>query len=172
MKPTNDPCFFNKPDFFSRTVFTIDDFHTPIHLIGLFSPLGVTILLFFLFFFGGGFDQSMAFTYGSSSRVQTGPPQYRSRTIYEDATPEALRDFFWDDEFRMEAKWDDMLIYHKTLEECQKTGTMVVHWVRKVGSLEKTADFCRLMIPRSVLVVLTSFTPVASFRSSAAIVST
>ncbi|CAA7391262.1 unnamed protein product [Spirodela intermedia] len=62
---------------------------------------------------------------------ETGPPQYRSRTIYEDATPEALRDFFWDDEFRMEAKWDDMLIYHKTLEECQKTGTMVVHWVRK-----------------------------------------
>ncbi|CAA6655877.1 unnamed protein product [Spirodela intermedia] len=52
---------------------------------------------------------------------ETGPPQYRSRTIYEDATPE----------FRMEAKWDDMLIYHKTLEECQKTGTMVVHWVRK-----------------------------------------
>ncbi|KAL0331579.1 UNVERIFIED_CONTAM: hypothetical protein Sangu_1703400 [Sesamum angustifolium] len=26
---------------------------------------------------------------------ETGPPQYRSRTVYEDATPEILRDFFW-----------------------------------------------------------------------------
>lgn len=62
---------------------------------------------------------------------ETGPPQYRSRTLYEDVTPETLRDFFWDDEFRIEAKWDDMLIYHKTLEECSKTGTMIVQWVRK-----------------------------------------
>nr|POE95307.1 isoform 2 of protein nedd1 [Quercus suber] len=30
---------------------------------------------------------------------ETGPPQYRSRTVYEDATPELVRDFFWDDEF-------------------------------------------------------------------------
>ncbi|KAG6407699.1 hypothetical protein SASPL_130696 [Salvia splendens] len=27
--------------------------------------------------------------------LETGPPQYRSRTIYEDATPEMLKDFFW-----------------------------------------------------------------------------
>ncbi|KAL0446559.1 UNVERIFIED_CONTAM: hypothetical protein Slati_1783800 [Sesamum latifolium] len=47
---------------------------------------------------------------------ETGPPQYRSRTVYEDATPEMLRDFFWDDEFRL--KWDDMLIHAETLEEC------------------------------------------------------
>ncbi|XP_021816568.1 uncharacterized protein LOC110758907 [Prunus avium] len=60
---------------------------------------------------------------------ETGPPQYRSSTIYEDATPEQLRDFFWDDEFR--SKWDDMLIYASTLEECPTTGTMLVHWVRK-----------------------------------------
>ncbi|KAL8053280.1 hypothetical protein ABFS82_05G061400 [Erythranthe guttata] len=58
-----------------------------------------------------------------------GPPQYRSRTIYEDATPEMLRDFFWDDEFR--SKWDDMLIHAQTLEECPTTGQMVVQWVRK-----------------------------------------
>ncbi|CAA2971240.1 phosphatidylcholine transfer -like isoform X2 [Olea europaea subsp. europaea] len=32
---------------------------------------------------------------------ENGPPQYCSRTVYEDATPELLRDFFWDDEFRM-----------------------------------------------------------------------
>ncbi|GFP92532.1 star-related lipid transfer protein 7 mitochondrial [Phtheirospermum japonicum] len=60
---------------------------------------------------------------------EIGPPQYRSRTIYEDATPEMLRDFFWDDEFRI--KWDDMLIHAETLEECPNTGTMVVQWVRK-----------------------------------------
>ncbi|XP_050151716.1 uncharacterized protein LOC126626429 [Malus sylvestris] len=60
---------------------------------------------------------------------ETGPPQYRSSTIYEDCTPELLRDFFWDDEFR--AKWDDMLVHASTLEECPTTGTMLVHWVRK-----------------------------------------
>ncbi|GFP97276.1 star-related lipid transfer protein 7 mitochondrial [Phtheirospermum japonicum] len=60
---------------------------------------------------------------------ETGPPQYRSRTVYEDATPEMLRDFFWDDEFRL--KWDDMLIHAETLNDCPTTGTMVVRWVRK-----------------------------------------
>lgn len=60
---------------------------------------------------------------------QNGPPQYRSRTVFEDATPEMVRDFFWDDEFR--SKWDDMLLYSSTLQDCRKTGTMVVQWVRK-----------------------------------------
>ncbi|KAL2454183.1 Polyketide cyclase/dehydrase and lipid transport superfamily protein [Abeliophyllum distichum] len=58
-----------------------------------------------------------------------GPPQYRSRTVYEDTTPEMVRDFFWDDEFR--AKWDDMLVHAETLEECPTTGTMMVQRVRK-----------------------------------------
>ncbi|KDP25225.1 hypothetical protein JCGZ_20381 [Jatropha curcas] len=60
---------------------------------------------------------------------ENGPPQYRSSTVFEDATPEMVRDFFWDDEFRM--KWDDMLIHAATLEECPTTGTMIVQWVRK-----------------------------------------
>ncbi|XP_061987745.1 uncharacterized protein LOC133706262 [Populus nigra] len=60
---------------------------------------------------------------------ETGPPQYRSRTVYEDVTPELVRDFFWDDEFR--AKWDDMLLHAETLEDCPTTGTMLVQWVRK-----------------------------------------
>ncbi|KAL9345733.1 hypothetical protein Peur_060586 [Populus x canadensis] len=60
---------------------------------------------------------------------ETGPPQYRTRTVFEDATPEMVRDFFWDDEFR--AKWDDMLVHAETLEECPTRGTMVVQWVRK-----------------------------------------
>ncbi|KAL2902957.1 StAR-related lipid transfer protein 7 mitochondrial [Bienertia sinuspersici] len=59
----------------------------------------------------------------------TGPPQYRSRTVFEDATPEMVRDFFWDDAFR--CKWDDMLIHHAILEENQTTGAMIVQWVRK-----------------------------------------
>nr|CAB3445426.1 unnamed protein product [Digitaria exilis] len=72
------------------------------------------------------------FTYQAWRRdAQNGPPQYQSSTIFENATPEEVRDFFGDDEFRMSNKWDDMLIYHKTLEECQTTGTMKVHWVRK-----------------------------------------
>lgn len=64
---------------------------------------------------------------------QTGPPQYRSSTIFEDATPEMVRDFFWDDEFR--PKWDNMLIHSETLEESHTIGTMVVQWVRKVRNL-------------------------------------
>jgi hypothetical protein len=67
--------------------------------------------------------------------LQNGPPQYRSSTIFEDASPEVVRDFFWDDEFRIKDSWDDMLLQHETLEECTKTGTMVVRWVRKVSSL-------------------------------------
>lgn len=60
---------------------------------------------------------------------EIGPAVYRSRTVFEDATPEVVRDFFWDDEFR--PKWDPMLAYFKTLEECPSTGTMVVHWIKK-----------------------------------------
>jgi hypothetical protein len=61
---------------------------------------------------------------------QDGPPQYRSSTIFEDATPEIVRDLFWDDQFR--PKWDDMLVNSTTLEECPTTGTMKVQWIRKV----------------------------------------
>lgn len=50
--------------------------------------------------------------------------------MFEDASPEVVRDFFWDDEFR--PKWDPMLAYFKTLEECPHTGTMIVHWIKKV----------------------------------------
>ncbi|KZV29930.1 hypothetical protein F511_28441 [Dorcoceras hygrometricum] len=60
---------------------------------------------------------------------ETGPPQYCSRTVYEDATPELMRDFFWDDEFRL--KWDDMILHASILEEFPTTRTMIVHWIRK-----------------------------------------
>lgn len=60
---------------------------------------------------------------------ETGPTAYCNRTVMEDVTPELMRDFFWDDDFR--PRWDDMLTYFKTLEECPVTGTMIVHWIRK-----------------------------------------
>ncbi|XP_002517011.2 uncharacterized protein LOC8280167 [Ricinus communis] len=60
---------------------------------------------------------------------QNAPTVYRSRTVFEDATPELVRDFFWDDEFRL--KWDPMLAYFKILEEFPHSGTMIVHWIKK-----------------------------------------
>ncbi|KAJ4830897.1 hypothetical protein Tsubulata_011130 [Turnera subulata] len=60
---------------------------------------------------------------------KTGPPQYRSRTVFEDATPEMVRDLFWDDDFR--PKWDDMLVKASIVDVCPTTGAMVVHWTRK-----------------------------------------
>ncbi|KAJ3693982.1 hypothetical protein LUZ60_009462 [Juncus effusus] len=72
------------------------------------------------------------FTYQAWRREpENGPTEYRSRTVFEDATPEQVRDFFWNDEFRIKNKWDDMLINYKVLESCCTTGTMLVHWVRK-----------------------------------------
>ncbi|KAF5176912.1 Polyketide cyclase/dehydrase and lipid transport superfamily protein [Thalictrum thalictroides] len=60
---------------------------------------------------------------------ETGPTIYRTKTVYEDVSPELVRDFFWDDEFR--PKWDPMLAHFKLLEECPHTGTMIVHWIKK-----------------------------------------
>ena len=61
---------------------------------------------------------------------EEGPTQYKSRTIFENLSPEFVRDFFWDDKFR--AHWDDMLIYSKVWEDDKETGALVVQWVRKV----------------------------------------
>lgn len=94
---------------------------------------------------------------------QTGPPQYRSRTVFEDATPQMVRDFFWDDEFRQ--KWDDMLIRAQTLEDCHTTGAMTVHWVRKVSEV-CFFYFCLWFCQNFILIGL------CSFLSSVAIVNT
>ncbi|KAL3506049.1 hypothetical protein ACH5RR_031431 [Cinchona calisaya] len=60
---------------------------------------------------------------------EVGPTVYRTKTVFEDATPDLVRDFFWDDEFR--PKWDPMLTYDKILEECPHIGSMIVHWIKK-----------------------------------------
>ncbi|KAJ4840151.1 hypothetical protein Tsubulata_000227 [Turnera subulata] len=44
-------------------------------------------------------------------------------------SPGLVRDFFWDDEFRL--TWDNMLVYCKTLDVFPETGTMIVHWIKK-----------------------------------------
>ncbi|GJN24747.1 hypothetical protein PR202_gb12506 [Eleusine coracana subsp. coracana] len=61
--------------------------------------------------------------------IEMGPIMYCSHTIFEDATPELVRDFFWDGDFRR--KWDPMLAYSKTLDEFPKNGTTIVHWIKK-----------------------------------------
>lgn len=77
---------------------------------------------------------------------QAGPTVYRSRTVFEDATPELVRDFFWDDEFR--PNWDPMLAYFKILDECPHTGTMIVHWIKKVcGTYNLRYLFIKLRVP-------------------------
>ncbi|CAJ1974478.1 unnamed protein product [Sphenostylis stenocarpa] len=68
-----------------------------------------------------------------------GPPQYRSSTIFEDATPEMVRDLFWDDEFR--PRWDDMLASSSTIEECPTTGAMKVQWTRKFPFFCKDREY-------------------------------
>lgn len=94
--------------------------------------------------------------------MQTGPPQYYTRTVYEDATPEMVRDFFWDDEFRLQ--WDDMLLNATTIDECSATGAMAVHWVRKVSRVSLPITIIpKLFLGRSELFCCVW----CSFRSSA-----
>uniref|UniRef100_A0ACD5U988 Uncharacterized protein n=1 Tax=Avena sativa TaxID=4498 RepID=A0ACD5U988_AVESA len=60
---------------------------------------------------------------------EVGPIMHCSQTIFEDATPELVRDFFWDDDFRL--KWDPMLVSFKTLDEFPQNGTTIIHWIKK-----------------------------------------
>jgi hypothetical protein len=83
--------------------------------------------------------ESNTFVPGGEFFYQEGPTVYRSRTVFEDATPELVRDFFWDDEFR--PKWDPMLAYFKILEECPHTGRMIVHWIKKVCCINYAQSF-------------------------------
>ncbi|KAL1337324.1 hypothetical protein HN51_031981 [Arachis hypogaea] len=68
-----------------------------------------------------------------------GPPEYRSRTVFEDATPEIVRDLFWDDEFR--PRWDDMLAKSTMIQECPTTGTIKVQWIRKFPFFCKDREY-------------------------------
>lgn len=85
------------------------------------------------------------FQHLSFSPHQNRPTVYRSRTVFEDATPEMVRDFFWDDEFR--TKWDPMLTYVKILDECPHTGTMIVHWIKKVSRTREIPECIIVPLP-------------------------
>ena len=62
-----------------------------------------------------------------------------------------VRDFFWDDEFR--TKWDPMLTYVKILDECPHTGTMIVHWIKKVCKTWEILECNCCMVPLNASIV-------------------
>ncbi|XP_030524305.1 uncharacterized protein LOC115736648 [Rhodamnia argentea] len=68
-----------------------------------------------------------------------GPTRYCTRTVFTGVSPELLRDFFWDDEFRL--KWEKMLVSCRTLHVCPRTGTMVVHWIRKLPLIRTEREY-------------------------------
>uniref|UniRef100_A0A1D1YN27 StAR-related lipid transfer protein 7, mitochondrial n=1 Tax=Anthurium amnicola TaxID=1678845 RepID=A0A1D1YN27_9ARAE len=70
---------------------------------------------------------------------KVGPLMLRSRTIFEDANPDLVRDFFWDDDFRL--KWDPMLAYFEFLEESLNHGTSIVHWIKKFPFFCKDREY-------------------------------
>ncbi|XP_044352088.1 uncharacterized protein [Triticum aestivum] len=67
---------------------------------------------------------------GLEKRSQECPPQYCIATIFKDASLDVVRDFFWDDDFRVKNTWDN-ICSTRLNDGCTKTGTMVVCWVRK-----------------------------------------
>ncbi|KAI4386320.1 hypothetical protein MLD38_004261 [Melastoma candidum] len=69
----------------------------------------------------------------------TGPTQYRTRTIFKNVSPKVVRDFFWDDEFRI--KWDKMLVEHRTLHVSPKDGSMLVRWIRKLPVIGSEREY-------------------------------
>ena len=94
---------------------------------------------------------------GLEKRSQECPPQYCIATIFKDASLDVVRDFFWDDDFRVKNTWDN-ICSTRLNDGCTKTGTMVVCWVRKVRYLRdipgnisgmhyKLYKFCRHCLP-------------------------
>lgn len=82
-----------------------------------------------------------------------------------------MRDFFWDDEFR--PKWDPMLAHFKILDEIPETGTMIVHWIKKVcGDKSRVID--SVILTALTLLFInhetdSSFLALCSFRFSVVI---
>ncbi|KAL6515120.1 hypothetical protein OROHE_018752 [Orobanche hederae] len=62
---------------------------------------------------------------------ENGPPQYRSRSVDEDATPEMFRDF--SGMTRLDQKGTICLYMLRLWSNSPLTGTAVVEWVRKVA---------------------------------------
>ena len=64
--------------------------------------------------------------------IQDAPTEYKLRSVWENSSPELIREFYWDDPHRM--TWDPMLSSVRTVAQCPKTGAQIVHWVRKVST--------------------------------------
>ncbi|KAJ8486075.1 hypothetical protein OPV22_018560 [Ensete ventricosum] len=50
-------------------------------------------------------------------RPKDGPLKYYSVTIFEKCSPELLRDFYMDNQYRK--KWDNIVIHHEQLQDCE-----------------------------------------------------
>jgi hypothetical protein len=61
--------------------------------------------------------------------VQVGPPRYLSVTIFERCSPEILRDFYMDTEFRKE--WDNTILSQDQLQVDDNIGTEVGRTIKK-----------------------------------------
>lgn len=60
---------------------------------------------------------------------QVGPVKYLSVTIFEDCSPEMLRDFYMDNDYRKQ--WDKMLIEHEQLHVDKNNGVEVGRTIKK-----------------------------------------
>ncbi|KAL6899785.1 hypothetical protein ACP4OV_006443 [Aristida adscensionis] len=58
-----------------------------------------------------------------------GPPKYLSITTYENCSTELLRDFYMDNEYRME--WDNTVIKHEQLQYDENSGVEVGRTIKK-----------------------------------------
>jgi hypothetical protein len=63
------------------------------------------------------------------SFLQDGPPKYLSITTYERCKTELLRDFYMDNEYRME--WDNTVTKHEQLQCDENTGVEVGRTVKE-----------------------------------------
>lgn len=63
------------------------------------------------------------------SCFQDGPVKYLSSTIFENCSPEKLRDFYMDNDYRKQ--WDKMLIEHEQLQVDKNKGVEVGRSIKK-----------------------------------------
>eukprot|EP00245_Coleochaete_scutata_P016489 TRINITY_DN771_c0_g3_i1.p1 TRINITY_DN771_c0_g3~~TRINITY_DN771_c0_g3_i1.p1 ORF type:complete len:415 (+),score=72.38 TRINITY_DN771_c0_g3_i1:3-1247(+) len=83
--------------------------------------------------------EGMKYTAWRRDPEDGGPTEYKSQTLLENCDASLMRDFFWDDEFR--SQWDELLVQSRTLLECPRTGSQVIHWVRKFPVFLKDREY-------------------------------
>jgi hypothetical protein len=91
-------------------------------------------LLFYPFFCHSMSMTNNSYSHGISFWVillflQAGPPKYLSITTYERCSAEQLRDFYMDNEYRME--WDNTVKKHEQLQYDENSGVEVGRTIKK-----------------------------------------